>query len=121
MINDNDTNERFRWKQHNPMKKMGGTASILHGILSPRIKDRGSDEGGRWSWFEITGKQKRVLCIISAYRVCEESASSAGENTAWRAQERFLIAKGKLNPDPRQIMLEDLQHFILRNNTNKKI
>ena len=99
---------------------MGGTASILHGILSPRINQRGNDEGGRWSWFEINGKNNRVLCIISAYRVCKQSTDTSGDNTAWRLQERYLISKGILNPDPRQQMLKELQNFIQTKQEKKR-
>ena len=92
---------------------MGGTALILQGILSPRLQDRGSDKGGRWTWMELAGRDKQRLCIISAYRVNEFTTNTAGDNTAWRAQERYLIQQGRINPNPRKQMLEDLKKFII--------
>ena len=91
---------------------MGGTASILHGILSPRLHKQGSDKGGRWSWITINGKNRRQLCIISAYRVNDFTTNNAGDNTAWRSQERFLIQQGHVQPNPREQMLKDLKSFI---------
>ena len=99
---------------------MGGTASILHGLLSPRINQRGSEAGGRWSWFEINGKNNSKLCIISAYRVCEFTTTTAGDNTAWKLQERYLISTGHVNPNPRQQILVDLLKFIKHKQENNR-
>jgi hypothetical protein len=40
---------------------------LAQGDMIGRIKDRGSDNLGRWTWMNLVGKDKKLLTIISAY------------------------------------------------------
>jgi hypothetical protein len=50
--------------------KPGGTMLLAQGDIVGRIKERGSDSMGRWSWLKLIGRNKRLITVISAYQVC---------------------------------------------------
>jgi hypothetical protein len=50
--------------------KPSGTLLLANGDLIGRIKDKGSDYMGWWSWMKFVGKNQRLITIILAYQVC---------------------------------------------------
>jgi len=59
---------------------------------------------GRWAYITLQGKNNTKTRIYSIY----VPVKSMGENTAYKQQARFHIAKGDIRC-PRQIMIEDLK------------
>ena len=60
----------------------------------------------------LQGQRGKRITIISAYRVCYQNISTAGEKTAYMQQWAVLRQKGHGKPNPRQTHLDDLcQHI----------
>jgi hypothetical protein len=84
---------------------------LAQGDVVGRIKDRGSDSMGRWSWFKLIGRDKRLITVISAYQVCTRPTYSTG-STAYHQQESLLRQKGIHKPKPRKYFHRDLNEFV---------
>jgi hypothetical protein len=56
----------------------------------------------RWTGFKLRLKNGRNLFIITAYRVCSQTSSSIGPETAYNQQKLNLALAGLINPDPRK-------------------
>ena len=95
------------------IKKPGGTLAGIMGRWSSMFDTRGSDKQGRWSWILLNGKGSKKILLVSAYRVCQDSPSSAGQSTAYMQQYRFQLANGNKHPTPRKTFFADLTQFIL--------
>ena len=59
--------------------KLGGTHTILHPTLQPKVTTHSDDPRGmgRWSWATIRGRQNRKLNIITVYKVCNQPIETA--------------------------------------------
>eukprot|EP00957_Ditylum_brightwellii_P133448 10174400-Ditylum_brightwellii.AAC.1 len=64
----------------------GGTVTVVLDRWVSMVNDSGKDTAGRWSWATYGGPQTRQITVISAYRVCENTAAEAGPSTAWMQQ-----------------------------------
>lgn len=86
----------------------GGVAQIVQGNWTGRIVDHVHDfrKMGRWSGFKLRLKHDRYLVVISAYRVCPNTAT--GVETAHRQQDFMLSMEGMINPDPRRQFILDM-------------
>jgi len=62
--------------------KPGGTMIGASGRWASRVKNYGNDNMGRWSWMDMRGKKGRLIRVISAYRVSQDSYKQAGETTS---------------------------------------
>jgi hypothetical protein len=91
--------------------KPGGTLIMTQGDLVGRIKDRGSDQMGRWTWIKLVGKNQRLVTVISAYQVCTRPTNKTG-TTAYHQQECLLRLRGVKNANPRKYFQRDLNEFI---------
>lgn len=93
--------------------KPGGTMIMAQGDVVGRIKDRGSDPLGRWSWIKMVGKNHRIVTLISAYQVCAKPTNRTG-TTAYHQQESILRQRGikKAKAKPRKYFQRDLNEFI---------
>jgi hypothetical protein len=91
--------------------KPGGTMLLAQGDVVGRIKARGSDSLGRWSWLKMIGRNKRLITVISAYQVCIRPTYATG-TTAYHQQESLLRQKGIKKPKPRHYFYRDLKEFI---------
>ncbi len=95
----------------------GGTATIVTDRWTSRVVTCGSDPLGlgRWSFIVLRGKQDTNICIVTAYRVCNDKYT--GPKTAYQQQRRHLSSlfrkQGKvINPDPHRQFILDLQAWI---------
>lgn len=88
----------------------GGVAQIINGDWTGRIVEQINDSRrmGRWSGYKLRLKHDRFLVIISAYRVCAQTKTSTGVETAYRQQDFMLSNEGMANPDPRKQFIIDL-------------
>jgi hypothetical protein len=100
--------------------KPGGTLILAQGDIVGRIKDRGSDPMGRWSWLKFIGREKRIITMISAYQVCSKPTYATG-TTAYHQQESLLRQKGISKPNPRKYFHRDLTEFIRISKTRNKL
>jgi hypothetical protein len=96
----------------------GGTATIVTNRWTSRVVTSGSDPLGlgRWSFIVLRGKQDTNICIVTAYRVCNDKYT--GPKTAYQQQRRHLSApfrqQGKvINQDPHRQFILDLQRWIV--------
>ena len=83
------------------------------GKYSSRVTKQGADPTGlgRWSWMRMTSKTVKGITIVTAYHPCPTSKASGGETTSWMQQFEFF-RKTMENPNPRQMMLDDLAVFV---------
>jgi hypothetical protein len=58
--------------------KPGGTLILAQGDVVGRIKEKGSDSLGRWSWIKLVGRNQRLITMISAYQVCVRPTNITG-------------------------------------------
>jgi hypothetical protein len=104
----------------NKFYKPGGTLIMAQGDLVGRIKDRGSDSLGRWSWMTMVGKNQRLVTVISAYQVCIRPTNRTG-TTAYHQQESLLRQKGIKKAKPRKYFQHDLDEFICLCKTRQEL
>ncbi len=69
--------------------KPGGTLLMAQGDITGRIKEKGSDHMGRWSWIKFIGRNSRIITVISAYQVCVRPIHATG-TTAFHQQQSLL-------------------------------
>ena len=72
--------------------KPGGTAiltqqPLCHGITTSNQESHGID---RWSYVTISGRDKLIISIISAYRICDTHIQTAGSTTNTMKQWKIL-------------------------------
>ena len=61
----------------------GGTAMITRGHTCGRVYQRGADPLGRFTWMALRGRNNTGLLVITGYRVCQNSGTTAGPDTAY--------------------------------------
>jgi hypothetical protein len=95
----------------------GGTTSIITDRWTSRIVQYGMDPFGlgRWSYVILRWKSETNICIITAYRVCNDKTT--GPKTAYQQQKRQLSAllrqeNGIINVDPFRQFVLDLHSWI---------
>jgi hypothetical protein len=97
----------------------GGTLQIITNNWTSRILEKGTDPFGlgRWTYTIMRGAHNKKVVIITAYRVCIQSVTSAGLTTATAQQYRDLSRKTRehnIGEDlkPRKQFIMDLQAWI---------
>ena len=95
--------------------KPGGTLSMVHNDLVGRVKSKGADPLGRWSYLKLQGKSNKIVTFITAYQVCKKSSKRVNPNegmTAYVQQERLHRDAGRKILDPRYNFVKDLKEFL---------
>lgn len=88
------------------LNQPGGTAQIITNNCTSRVLERGTDPFGlgRWTYAVLRGANNRKVVLITAYRVCSQAISTAGQTTSTAQQFR------KLSKRMREVnMMEDLK------------
>jgi len=95
----------------------GGTTTLIVDRWTSRVIGSGMDPHGlgRRAFVMLRGKQDINICIISAYRVCDDKYT--GPKTAYQQQNRQLSAMFRkqnliTTPDPNHQFILDLQSWI---------
>jgi hypothetical protein len=95
----------------------GGTLTLIVDRWTSRVIKSGMDPYGlgRWSYVILRGKQNINICVVSAYRVCNEKYT--GPKTVYQQQRRQLCTlfrqKGKVvDPNPNRQFILDLQSWL---------
>jgi hypothetical protein len=99
--------------------KPGGTMLLAQGDMIGRIKEKGSDTLGRWTWMKLVGKEQKIITVISAYQVCIRPTNRTG-TTAYHQQESLLRQKGAKKANPRKYFHRDLNEFVRKAITRKE-
>jgi hypothetical protein len=84
---------------------------LAQGNVVGRVKEKGSDQLGRWSWIKLLGRNKRLITLISAYQVCACPTNKTG-TTAYHQQESLLRQKGAKKAKPRKFFHRDLNELV---------
>ena len=100
--------------------KRGGPTSIVQGNWAGHIVKMGSEKLGRWNYIKLAGKERKVLKIISPYRVCNQKHQQ-GICTIYMQQETDLVNDGRKETDPRKALLEDLSTQIQKDHKEGKM
>ena len=82
------------------------------GRWSSRVRGGGSDDMGRWSWVDLKGKGNKMIRVVSAYRVSQVQAETAGPHTACQQQYKALVRKKNKIVSPRQAFMADFEHSL---------
>ena len=92
----------------------GGTHTILHPTLQPRVTTHGDYPRlmGGWSWVTIRGRQNRKITIITVYKVYNRPIVTAGPLTAISQQWKIAQSKNRGNENIVDNTITDLQLFI---------
>jgi hypothetical protein len=109
-----NTEDNFS-EDHQP----GGTLAMVCGNWTYRVIEKGTDPFGlgRWTYIVLRGKGASKILLVSAYRVFQQSISTAGETTAMMQQFRSLSKKFRkvemgVDPKPRMQFIIDLQAWL---------
>ena len=90
----------------------GGTAMITCGAISGRVQQRGADRMGRFTWMALRGRKESGIIAVTVYRVCQNSQTQAGEDTAYMQQHTAMREAGIKTPDPRNQVLLDVSDLL---------
>jgi hypothetical protein len=91
--------------------KPGGTLTCATNSLVGRIRRTFSDPYGRWSGIELMGRSTKRLVILTVYQVPQKSGTS-GNTTAYTQQRNMFRLEGRINPNPRKILIHDLKALV---------
>lgn len=91
----------------------GGTAQIVVGDWTSRVVEKLHDPRslGRWCGIKLRLKHNRYLYVITVYRVCAQSITQVGPETAFGQQAGMLAMEG-ITANPRKQLITDLTHHI---------
>ena len=92
--------------------KPGGTLSLVTGNLTGRLKGKGHDKLGRWSYVDLNARDDRVIRVLTVYQVCNSSPESVGPATAIAQQHSLLRQQDKTSGHPRTHFRRDLIAFV---------
>jgi len=97
----------------NTIYQPGGTLTLIGNNWTGGATGSSDTSGmGRWSTIKITGRQGRILELITVYRVTKNTIQNAGSTTSYYQQWHHLRRLGNAKPDPRQQILSDLSIYI---------
>ena len=98
----------------------GGALVTTFGKWAGRILSSGSDPLGRWAWQRLMGKDDKIVHIISAYRVSQNSAD-IDKTTAYSQQYQMLMDLDHTNPNPKEQFITDLRTHIQTSAKNEML
>jgi hypothetical protein len=88
----------------------GGTMTVVGEPWACRAKAAANESDmGRWNEIAISGRKGKSVIVITAYRVCKNSAATAGPTTSFAQQWHILRRSGDKTPDPRKRFIRDLE------------
>ena len=94
----------------------GGNLTLITGFMTSRVTGQTSIEDstglGRWCGVTLEGKDGCLLTIITAYRVCHGSPSTAPLGSSFLREYEFLRSTKSSSVNPRRRFLSDLQSAI---------
>ena len=94
----------------------GGNLTLITGCMASRATGQGIEDEtglGRWSGVTLEGQDGHLLTIITAYRVCSGSPSTAPLGSSFLREYEFLRRTKSASLNPRRRFLVDLKTLIL--------
>ena len=91
--------------------KPGGTSLIAFGHHTGRLKAKGRDTMGRWSYMLLDAKGDRDVLILSIYQCCVKPTNADGK-AAFHQQQKMFLREGRNDLNPRTNFYKDLKQFI---------
>ena len=91
----------FISKNSNTTRQYGGVLSAVSGTMSSRYIRTEKEKYGRFHYSDFYGKD-HYLRVYTVYRVCCNTESQAGDNTAWTDQKTVLQKEDEKEMDPRK-------------------
>ena len=79
----------------------------ITGPLVSRVRQVITDDLGRWTGFELLGRDGKSLVVLCAYQVCQKGGRQ-GTFTAFSQQITILRRRGIDRPNPRRQFVTDL-------------
>jgi len=92
---------------------------LSHGKHTGRIVTQTKDPLGRWVSQSLQIKNHKTITFITAYRPCDQAVTKGSGNTTVQQQHLQLKRRG-INTHPRYQFDQDLQKFILTEQTNNR-
>lgn len=87
----------------------GGTMSVVTGKWVNKCQMSKDNSGqGRWTETKIFGKQSKSVTIITGYRTCKDSITTAGEFSTYYQQWQVMRRQKIDNPNSTNAFLTDL-------------
>lgn len=101
------TTNTYIHKDNLQTKQYGGVMSMTNGKLASRYVRTVKEKYGRYQYSDFYGKHY-YLRIYVVYRVCQNTESNAGNNTAWVDQKTALQKANESLVDPRKHVTKSL-------------
>lgn len=99
----------------------GGTMTVVGEPWACRSKAaQHESDMGRWNEIVISGRKGKSVMVITAYRVCKNSAAAAGPTTSYAQQWHILRRSGDKTPDPRKRFITDLEKRVCKATREKQ-
>ena len=85
----------YKEKTFTSTNQPGGTTVILTLNWTSQVIDHGTDPYGlgRWNFLTLRGKNGKKILLVTAYRVCSQSAQSCVQTNSTAQQHRQLSKK----------------------------
>ena len=100
--------------------KPGGVMSLVQDDLVSRLTSKGKDSLGRWSYCKYSGRNGKIISVITIYQVCVRPTNKIG-NTAYHQQVAQMAMENIENnspnaptPQPRGRFRRDLLSLLRR-------
>jgi hypothetical protein len=79
--------------------KPGGVMSLVQDDLVSRLLSKGNDPLGRWSYCKYSGRNGKIIAVITIYQVCVRPTNKTG-NTAYHQQFAQMAMENMDNNSP---------------------
>ena len=94
----------------------GGTLTFTAGSIVPMLATATHLQDptglGRWSGMTVRGKDDQCLSILTAYRICRGSITTAPLGSSFHREFTYFRDLGERSPNPRTHVLRSLQTLI---------
>jgi hypothetical protein len=93
----------------------GGNLQVVQGPLTTTVSGPAILDPtglGRWCGTTFEGKRSQKLSVITAYRTCDGSISTAPLGSTYHREYSYYKDQGETSPQPRRRFLQDLQNAI---------
>ena len=99
----------------------GGNLQVVQGRLATTVSGSPITDPtglGRWSGITLEGRRSQKLSVITAYRTCDGSISTAPHGSTFHREYTYYKDQGEASPQPRRRFLQDIHTAIETLQTN---
>jgi hypothetical protein len=98
-------------EEWNEVRKPGGTLIGIVGPLVGRVKTYTANKYGQWVQVDFLGRTGRIISIICAYQVVQETGHH-GDRTTHSQQVQMMRLEGQMQPNPRWQFIVDMKALV---------